>query len=1292
MVRYLIVLTLMLVGVGQILAQTTANLRGRVIDPTDEPVMFANIQLQKGEEMIAGGQTDMDGNYYIANVPAGKYDLVVSYVGFATLKITGVQLTAGQLVERDVKFENTGVDLGEVIVIPDPTPIVAVDNTTSTLTLTSEDIAKRATRNPTDLKAQKTGVVQKDAGESTNTAGSRSTSDDTYVDGVRVFGSASVPETEIEQIQIITSGIPAEYGDATGAITNIITKGPANEFTGGVQLETSQYLDPFGSNRADLSFAGPILRTPVKDAKGDTSKGKDGKPNMRTMLGYRFAATYSTTQDERPSALSSYKLKDDVLDRLNQNPLVKNPVGGGSVLATDYLTKDDFVTTKLMPNARESYTVLNGKFDFKPTNDLFISVGGQGQFNWGKNASTADRLFNSEYNPYYRTSSIRTYGRLRHTIASTTVDTKKEEDETKNDTAFVKAKTFQNLVYEVQLDYTNNSSFSADPRYDDRLFEYGYVGKIFRSLSPVVSAVDSVPIRNSQDSIIGYDVRMGHSSNFIQFNGYEAATDINPVLSAYNNLIDFNNITTMEQMEVVNGRFTGNRYSVFGLYSNVGCAGCLSGGLGNSYGKSNSVQLRGNFKVNFDLVTNQGKGKSPIRHAIQLGGVYEQRIERSYAINPFGLWTLADQSANDHLSLTADRTRPLGETFFDASTQRYYERFDLTIRNDEEGNPVRMSAFGERLRQQLGKGERDWINVHELAPSQLALNMFEPTTLIQGNQAVMSYYGYDYLGNPLGTNVQFNDFFTEVDADGRKTRPIAPVKPIYMAGYIQDKFQYKDIIVRAGVRFDSYDANTKVLKDPFSIAGYYTAKEFENKNSSPYTVVQTDYTRPTNIGDDYAVYVNDNSPDATVVGYRSGEQWYDKNGTPVNTARELGSNVVPALRGFSSAVNDPQGSNYNPDNAFRDYKPTLIIMPRLSFSFPIIKDMANFYANYDVLSQRPPVATVATPLTYFNFRENAAAANSYIANPNLTSQRVINYEVGYQQALNKFSRVKLAMLYREERNLIQIKQYLYAYPIQYTSFGNDDFSTTKSFMFEYELRPKKRGTENKQSNMTLMANYTLMFAEGTGSSPTSSATVAATDLKYVFPLDFDQRHTFFFNFDYRYKDGKEYNGPTLKAGKGGKNIDLLANTGINLSLTAFSGSPYTRKQIPGGLGTNFQAGVTEGSINGARMPWSYRVDLRIDRNVTIGGKAKGEGKTGKAIRANIYLRVQNLLNTQNVLNVYQATGSPTDDGFLTMQNSPGLGLLSLYADSYSTLYSYRMNSPYNISRPRRIFLGVVFQF
>ena len=549
---------------------------------------------------------------------------------------------------------------------------------------------------------------------------------------------------------------------------------------------------------------------------------------------------------------------------------------------------------------------------------------------------------------------------------------------------------------------------------------------------------------------------------------------------------------------------------------------------------------------------------------------------------------------------------------------------------------------------------------------------FEPSTLITGTQRVMNYYGYDYLGNPTGTDIDFFEFFNATEVvNGReiKSRPISPNKPIYLAGYIQDKFTYKDIICNIGVRFDSYDANTQVLKDPYSITGYETAAEFESGSSLYSAGNDPDYVRPTNIGDDFAVYVNDNNADATVVGYRSGEQWYNSQGIPVNTPTELGTVFVPALKGFGTSQIEPQGDNYRPEDAFRDYTPTLIIMPRIAFSFPISKE-ANFYANYDVLAMRPPDGAFATPLTYYNFNE--LAADSYIGNPNLRPQRTINYEVGFQQKLTDYSKFKLSLLYREERDLIQVREYIAAYPITYSSFGNDDFSTTKSFKLEYDMREHK--------NLRILANYTLAFSEGTGSSPTSSAGVAAEELKYVFPLNFDQRHTFYLMLDYRFKSGDKYDGP--KIGK----FDVLENTGVNLAFNVFSGRPYTRKEVPGGIGTSFPNRITDGSVNGARMPWNFRIDLKFDRDITIGKKSKNP------VYVNVYLRVQNLLNTQNVLSVYSVTGSPTDDGFLTSAGSPGPGFASSQPASYELLYNLRMVNPYNISRPRRIFLGARFSF
>lgn len=1294
MVRYIILLTLLFVGNSILFAQTTGSLQGKVIDVgNDEGLPFANVVLEKEGVQISGTQTDFDGNYNFSNVEAGTYDLLVSYVGFPTVKTEGVVIRLGQVVRFDIEMEEgtnitmtdeDGNKVDEIVVRAYRIPLIEQDATSGGQTLGAEDIQNLATRNVGSIVATTAGVSQADEGEAINSNGSRSSSNDTYIDGVRVIGNFGIPETEIDQVQIITSGVPAEFGDATGAITNIITKGPSSELSGGVQLETSQFLDAFAANRVDASFSGPIIAKPMINALGDTLM-KDGKVRKSTILGYRFAGVYSTTLDSRPSALGSFKLKDEKLNEILANPLIQNPSGVGTVYAADFLTADDLETTLVRPNARSSYAVANGKLEFKPNKDFYFVAGGQAQFNWGNNAAVANRLFNYQFNPYTNSNTWRVSGRFRHNVSSTQPGGEEEEGDSSKTQS-----VFQNFSYELQGDYSQTNSATEDPRYKDRLWEYGYVGKFVEKRLPRIAPVDTVYITNSVGDTIGSSVEEGHQSFFTSFEGYTPNLDINPGLASYNNLIDtsligssyqtFGGLTTfvpgipLNAMEVVNGLNAGARTSVYGLFNAPHQAG---GAAGPGYSKSNSSQVRANVKANFDLVMGQRTG-NPIRHSFQLGGTFEQRITRSYNISPFRLWTLAYQTVNNHISNATDPSRPTGEFFYDPQRQRQYALYEALIRTDEEGKEIEMSLFAQRLRESTGQNKRDWVSLHEMTPDQLDISWFEPSTLITGQSRVMSYFGYDYLGNPLGTNVDFFEFFnaTETLSDGRviKTRPIAPAKPIYVAGYIQDKFTYKDIICNIGVRFDSYDANTKVLNDPYSITGYETAAEFTDASTTRYAAgTASTFQLPSNIGDDFAVYVNENTKDAIVVGYRdpATEKWYNANGLEVNNPGELGSTIVPALKGFGTAQVDPQGEEYRPEDAFRDFTPTLIVMPRIAFSFPISKD-ANFYANYDILSQRPPAGAFASPYTYYNFRELERAPGINIGNPNLKPQRTINYEVGFQQKLTDFSKFKVSLLYREERDLIQARQFTGAYPITYTTFGNSDFSTTKAFKLEYDMR------ENK--NLRILANYTLAFSEGTGSSPAPPTGNAAQELRYVFPLNFDQRHTFYVMLDYRFKSGDKYNGP--KIGK----FDVLENTGINLSFNANSGRPYTRKEIPGGIGTSFSDRITDGSINGARMPWSFRVDLRFDRDFVIGKKSKNP------IRLNVYLRIQNLLNTQNPLAVYSVTGSPTDDGFLTTAGSPGPGFAASQPASYNLLYDLRMNNPFNISRPRRIFLGLRFTF
>ena len=89
------------------------------------------------------------------------------------------------------------------------------------------------TRSVTSVAATAAGVYQADEGSSVNVRGSRSEATDYYVDGVKVRGSLALPQSAIEQITVMSSGLSAMYGDATGGIISVTSKGPSNQLFGG---------------------------------------------------------------------------------------------------------------------------------------------------------------------------------------------------------------------------------------------------------------------------------------------------------------------------------------------------------------------------------------------------------------------------------------------------------------------------------------------------------------------------------------------------------------------------------------------------------------------------------------------------------------------------------------------------------------------------------------------------------------------------------------------------------------------------------------------------------------------------------------------------------------------------------------------------------------------------------------------------------------------------------------------------------------------------------------------------
>ena len=1218
--------------VGFIFTATTVfaqsgSLEGKITDKnTGEPVPFANVVAKRNGNQIAGVTSDFDGNYTVKPLDPGTYDISVSFVGYGAVTLEGIVVSSNKITFRDVKISE-GIDIEEVV-IKDEKPLLDPDNLGGK-TVTSEEIKAMPTRSVASVAATAAGVYQSDEGSSLNVRGSRSEATDYYVDGIKVRGSLALPQSAIEQITVMSSGLSAMYGDATGGIISVTSKGPSNQLFGGAEIVSSHLFDDYNYGLLGFSLSGPIY----KEIKEDGSKG-------RAILGYFLAGEGRNIDDASPSAVGIWKIKDTSLNEYKENLFVAVPNQQSSSVGllsnATFLRADDFENVQAKQNTNNSGFSLSGKIDFKPTLKTNLSIGGAVNHTVNNPFVYTYSLLNWDNHAEEETNTWRVYTRFTQRFGS------QEGDEES-------ASTIKNAFYSISADYTKNDFERRNRNHGDKLFRYGHVGEF--------NTYKDKFFYFGEDTASG---RLGfiHGAFIDTLMTFDGSNSSNPDLAAYTQQY----YDLFEENELQSLSFGGSRQrGVIRTANDLGELGLLNGdgprsvyslfyNYGDQYGSYGKQQL--------EQFSMKATGSADIKdHAIQFGFEYEKRTDRSWFTAPNSLWGLGRQLANFHIQ-ELDLANPyiIENGTFDTI---YYDRLN---------NKEAQSRFDWSLREKFNIGETEYIDIDSFDPDALSIDMFSADEL--NENGLVAYYGYDYKGDLLTSSSSIEDFFYErVDRDGDGVeddfvRNISAFEPIYTAGYVQDKFAFDDLIFNIGVRIDRFDANQSVLSDPYSLYQTYTA------GSSADLLTTGDYVKPTSIGGDYVVYVNDLENPTEVVGYRNGENWFDQNGELI---------IDPKSIAQASTTGQITPYLVNPEDSipvFSDYDPETVFSPRISFSFPI-SDEAQFFAHYDVVTQRPPSGNRIEPIDYLYIEDRVGAL---INNPNLKAEKTVDFELGFAQTLNLKSSLTLSAFYRELRDMIQIVKTNYSYPVSYLTYGNIDFGTVKGMSASYDMR--------RSGNVTLSANYTLQFADGTGSSSSSGLSLVNTgqpNLRTTIPLSYDQRHAFNVSMDYRYGSGKDYTGPVLFKKQ------VFANAGANFVVIAGSGTPYSRQSNitqEAAFGINDRS-TLEGSLNGSRLPWTVRINTKINKRFTLD---VGQLDNKRTLGLNVYLQVQNLLNTKNIRSVYRATGNPDDDGYLSdaaaqtdiqAQNDP---------QSFTDMYRIKINNPSNYSLPRLARLGIEINF
>lgn len=1241
MIRKLLFILFVLFATGGLYAQSGA-IKGKVLDAaTGEAIPFANVVVEQNGNMVGGGVSDFDGNYSVKPVPAGRFTVKASYVGYNTLQINDVVVNNDKVRFLDLPMNGSSQEIAEIDVVAYTVPLIDKDNTTTGGTVTSEEISKMAGRSAESVAATVGGVYQED-GEVKSVRGAREDATVYYIDGVKVRGSKSIPKSSIAEVSVVTGGLPAKYGDATGGVISIITKGASRTYFGGLELATSKYLDPYNSNIAAANLSGPIITRKIVDPNNPENVRKE------PLLGFFIAGEYEFAKDPRPSAVGFWKVNDDILDSIKQTPYFRPGGANVSVPTAAYLQAEDFENVKVRENVAFNQAMFSGKIDFQPVQSLVFTLGGNYQFDNGNylsannknsiSSSAANGMFNYENNRLSKNTTYRIYGRLTHRLGS-----QYGEEEGSS--------IIKNAYYTIQADYSKYLNSTEDETHGDNLFNYGYLGK-FDTYS-----------RNTYQ--YGYDTTLqmyGYVMNAIQDTlvTYDPGA-LNPEMARITEqwYEFFGDPMNKTELQGLNGLLNGQTPDA--VYNNVSFPGVSYG----SYRKTDNDQ----FRVSASGAADVGD------HEISMGFEFEKRTDRYYGAGPTELWQLARNNMNSHI-LELDLLNPNPGYITDENGNPVLGTdgqaiFNDTIDYNRLYNQSAQSLFDIKFRESQGLDQKglEFIDIDSYDPDQLSIEYFSADELYNNSNASVYYYGFDAYGNKTSSKPTFNEFFSDTYEYGGKQwykRDIAPFEPIYMAGYIQDKFAFNDLVFNVGVRVDRYDANQKVQADPYLVYTAYTAGEDDGSDFGKNVIneARDNGLIPENINPGATVYVDNREDAQSILGYRYEDQWFDATGNQISDPSLIYQNG--SIQPYLKRPNDRIGDQSFLD-AFEDYTPDISVMPRISFSFPI-SDEALFFAHYDILTKRPAAfRSRLNPVDYLYIEQ---LGTSYFTNPDLRSEKTIDYEFGFQQKLNNKSSLKLSAFYREQRDMVQVVNLTGAYPINMRTYGNIDFGTIKGFTFTYDLR--------RTSNVSLKASYTLQFANATGSDATTGQSLINSgqpNLRAAFPTDFDQRHAFTALLDYRFGSGKNYNGPKWFG------ADIFANAGTNLNINSSAGTPYTNRDV--------NSDKVVGSINGSIMPWRTTINMKIDKSFAL---SFGEGEKSRMADLNVYLDVSNLLNTLNVYGVYSTTGNADDDAYLTSSRGKSEINSAYNAEAYINYYSMMLDNPAHYNLPRQIRLGVLFSF
>jgi Carboxypeptidase regulatory-like domain len=289
--------------------ETTGGIQGTVKDGAG--AVLPDTTVTVSSPSLVGGKTtttDKQGNYRFTNLPPGPYVVTARAKGFTTVKREGLTIEVGHLPVIDLTMAVGGEST--VVEVNTESPVIDVTST-STLTNITQDVidqvphgssfqsviqfAPSARNEPLmgNMTTNGSGSVSPGNGSNGNafgySIGGGSDSENSYlVEGQETanliggYSHTNVPFDFIQEVQLKTSGVEAEYGGSLGGTVNVIMKKGTNNWHGSVFLQYQSNAmngSPTASSRYDPNSIGTQSETVLIDPTYQQYQPKKDKIN-----------------------------------------------------------------------------------------------------------------------------------------------------------------------------------------------------------------------------------------------------------------------------------------------------------------------------------------------------------------------------------------------------------------------------------------------------------------------------------------------------------------------------------------------------------------------------------------------------------------------------------------------------------------------------------------------------------------------------------------------------------------------------------------------------------------------------------------------------------------------------------------------------------------------------------------------------------------------------------------------------------------------------------------------------